>query len=238
MAGAFCFGENMSKKILNHPDKEDIIKKLLDGDSVKQVEGWLKDKYPRTRRLHISYMTLQKFRGERLNLKGEVLDDIKNKRVQVDKEATEAETRMIIRESSSYQTKIEEIATSELDVAKRLLEMDSLINSRIEYYYNLLQEGGSLREDKIFIEYINAMKNIMQDWKKYIEGVADKRIEHNININVVNEQAKILKETVLDVLQELSPDLVPVFVNSLELKMNRLNSYDPEIIRGEIIDVD
>jgi len=228
----------MSKKILNHPDKEDIIKMLLEGDSVKQVEGWLRNKYPRTRRLHISYMTLQKFRGEHLNLRGEMLDDIKNKRVQVDKEATEAEARMIIKASSSYQQKIEEIATSELDVAKRLLEMDSLISSRIEYYYNLLQEGGSLREDKIFIEYINAMKNIMQDWKKYIEGVADKKIEHNININVVNEQARILKETVLDVLQELSPELVPVFVNNLELKMNHLNGRTPEIIKGEIIDVD
>jgi len=228
----------MSKKILNHPDKEDIIKMLLEGDSVKQVEGWLKNKYPRTRRLHISYMTLQKFRGEHLNLKGEVLDDIKNKRIQVDKEATEAEARMIIKASSSYQQKIEQIASSELDVAKRLVEMDSLINSRIEYYYNLLQEGGSLREDKIFIEYINAMKNIMQDWKKYIEGVADKKIEHNINISVVNEQARILKEVVLDVLQELSPDLVPVFVNNLELKMSHLNGYAPEVIKGEIIDVD
>ena len=92
--------------------------------------------------------------------------------------------------------------------------------------------------EKIFIEYINAMKNIMQDWKKYIEGVADKRIEHNININVVNEQAKVLKDTVLDVLRDLSPELVPVFVNNLQLRMSNMNGYAPEVIRGEIIDVD
>ena len=228
----------MSKKILNHPDKEELIKKLLEGDSVKQVEGWLKEKYPRTRRLHISYMTLQKFRGEHLNLKGEVLDDIKNRRTEVDKVATEAEARMIVKASSSYQQKIEEIATTELDVTRRLLEMDSLINSRIEYYYNLLQEGGSLREDKIFIEYINTMKALMQDWKKYIEGVADKKIEHNININVVNEQAKILKEAVLEVLQELSPDLISIFIDRLDMKMNRLDGSEANRIRGEIIDVD
>ena len=226
----------MSKKVLNHPDKEDIIKRLLEGDSVKQVEGWLKEKYPRTRRLHVSYMTLQKFRGEHLNLKGEVLDDIKNRRIQVDREATEAETRMIIQASSSYKQKIEEIATTELDVARRLVEMDGLINSRIEYYYNLLQEGGTLREDKIFIEYINTMKNIMQDWKKYIEGGADQKIEHYINFNVVNEQARILKEVVLEVLQELSPDLVSTFVNNLELKMGMINERG--YIEGEVIDVD
>jgi hypothetical protein len=227
----------MSKKVLNHPEKEEIIKKLLSGDSVKEVERWLKKKHPRTKRLHISYMTLQKFRSEHLNLKGEVLEDIKDKRHEVDKESKEAEAKMLIKASSSYIQKIEEIAESELDVSKRLLEMDALINSRIEYYFNLLQTGGTIREDKVFIEYINTMKSIMQDWKKYIEGYADKKIEHNININVVNEQAKILKEAVLDILQELNPDLISVFVNKLEYKMKALDlGYERE--RGDIIDVD
>ncbi len=228
----------MSKKVLNHPDKEDIIKKLLEGDSVKIVEAWLKQKYPRTKRLHVSYMTLQKFRGEHLNLKGEVLDDIKNRRAEVDKASSEAEAKMIIKASSSYQQKLDEIASNELDVSKRLLEMDALINSRIEYYYNMLQQGGTPREDKIFIEYINTMKSLMQDWKKYIEGVADKKVEHNININVVNEQARILKESVLSVLQELSPDLVPVFIERLDLKTRQLTMDTADEFNGDIIDAD
>ena len=227
----------MSKKVLNHPDKEDMIKRLLGGDSVKEVERWLKEKYPRSKRLHVSYMTLQKFRAEHLNLKGDVLGDIKNRRTELDKEALEAETKMVIQNSSAYQKKIEEIAEGKLDVSKRLLEMDSLINSRLEFYYNLLENGGTLREDKIFIEYINTMKGLMQDWKKYVEGVADKRIEHNININVVNEQARILKETVIDVLTEISPELITIFVERLEVKTRALTgSY--EELEGEIIDVD
>lgn len=222
----------MSKKVLNHPDKEDVIRKLLEGDSVKEVERWLRDKYPRTKRLHISYMTLQKFRAEHLNLKGNVLDDIKNKRTEVDRAATDAETKMIVAASSSYQQKIDEIADSELDVTRRLLEMDRLVNSRIEHYFNLLQQGGTIREDKVFLEYINTMKSLMQDWKKYIEGFADKKIEHNININVVSEQARVLKEAVLDVLQEMDPGLITMFVDRLETKTMQLET------RGEIIDVD
>lgn len=227
----------MSKKVLNHPNKEEMIKKLLEGDSVKEVERWLKDKYPRNRRLHVSYMTLQKFRAEHLNLKGDVLGDIKNRRIEVDKEAVEAETKMVIQNSSAYQRKIDEIASNKLDVSKRLLEMDSLINSRLEFYYNLLENGGTLREDKIFIEYINTMKGLMQDWKKYVEGVADKRIDHNININVVNEQARILKETVIEVLGEISPELITVFVERLSLKSRNLSGSLNEL-EGDIIDVD
>jgi len=227
----------MSKKVLNHPDKEDMIKRLLGGDSVKEVERWLKEKYPRSKRLHVSYMTLQKFRADHLNLKGDVLGDIKNRRTELDREAVEAETKMVLQNSSAYQQKIEEIAEGKLDVSRRLLEMDSLINSRLEFYYNLLENGGTLREDKIFIEYINTMKGLMQDWKKYVEGVADKRIDHNININVVNEQARILKETVIDVLGEISPELITVFVERLDARTKVLTGSFGEL-EGEIIDVD
>jgi hypothetical protein len=226
----------MSNKVLNHPDKEEIISKLLSGSSVKELEAWLKKKYPRTRRLHVSYMTLQKFRSEHLNLKGDVLDDIKNRRAEVTKESAEAEAKMIIASSSSYKQKIEEIATSNLDVTKRLLEMDALINSRIEYYFNLLQQGGTIREDKIFIEYINTMKSIMQDWKKYIEGFADKKIEHNININIVNEYAKVLKESVIEVLKDLEPETTFKFINLLDNKLRQIEY--PNLIEGELVSYD
>ena len=214
----------MSKKVLAHPDKENIIKLLLEGESVKSVESWLKEKYPRKKRMHISYMTLQKFRSDHLNLRGEVLDDIKNRRIEVDKEAAEAEARMIVKNSSAYLQKIDEIASTELDVAKRLLEMDALINSRIEFYFNVLQNGGSIKEDKVFIDYINTMKSLMQDWKKYIEGFADQKIEHNININVINEHARILRESVMDILSELHPELVSKFVTRLNSRLSGFNS--------------
>ena len=228
----------MSAKVLNHPDKEKIIEKLLSGESVKEIESWLEKKYPRSKRLHISYMTLQKFRSENLNIKGDVLEDIKNKKTEIDKKNLEIETKMIVQSSNAYQKKIDEIASSELDVTRRLLEMDRLVNSRIEYYFNLLETGGSIKEDRIFLEYVNTMKSLMQDWKKYIEGVADKKIEHNININVVNEQAKILKETILEILKEMDPKLIPLFVDRVSYRMKQLDVYQDSNPRRSIIDVD
>lgn len=222
-------------KVLRHPDKEDIIARLISGDSVKEVDSWLKSKYPRKKRLHISYMTLQKFRSDHLNLKGEVLEDIKNKRSEVDKASAAAEAKMIIESSSAYHDKINEIASNEMDVTRRLLEIESLVNSRIKYYYDLLNNGGSLREDKIFLEYISALKGIMQDWKKYIEGVADQKIEHNVSVSVINDHAEILKSAVLDVLNEMSPELVGVFIDRVSVRMRELTLNDAKQI--EVIDV-
>ena len=36
-------------KVIRHPDKDELIKMLLNGDSVKQIEAWLKKKYPRSK---------------------------------------------------------------------------------------------------------------------------------------------------------------------------------------------
>lgn len=233
----------MSSKVLRHPDKEEVIKKLLNGESVKEVEEWLKKKHPRQKRLHVSYMTLQKFRAEHLNIKGEVLEDIRNKRLQQDKEDVEVAAKIAIANSPHYQDKLNQIVSQEIDVARRLVEMDKLISSRIEHYYNVLATGGSMKEDRIFIDYINTLKGIMQDWKKYIEGVADKKIEHNVSVQVVDSQVNIIKEAVYEVLEELSPELVPIFIDKLGKKVLSLNhnsqaAFPSKLNKQYIIDVD
>ena len=220
---------------MRHPDKEEIIKMLLNGESVKEVERWIKKKHPRSKRLQISYMTLQKFRAESLNLKGDILDDIKNRRAEGQKQDEVLEQKMMIEASSAYQEKIDEIASAELDVTRRLLEMDKLVTSRIEFYYNLLQQGGSIKEDKIFLEYINTLKSLMQDWKKYIEGVADQKIEHNINFNVINTQVSVLKDSVCEILQDIQPELIPVFLDRVNDKIQKIDA--DSIDYNEVIDV-
>jgi hypothetical protein len=226
-------GSIMSNKVLRHPDKEEIIKRLLDGTSVKEVESWLKKKHTGKKRLHISYMTLQKFRSESLNLKGDVLDDIKNRRAEIGRESDDSEARSLVLGSSDYKDMINEIASSELDVTRRLLEMDKLITSRIEYYYNLLQSGGSIKEDKVFLEYVNTLRSLMQDWKKYIDGVADKTVEHSVNINVINDQALVLKEIVYEILEDMSPELIPIFVDRMNRKLGAV-SYDTDEYKSYI----
>lgn len=233
--------DNIGKfnKVLKHPDKEEIIKKLLDGESLKNVEAWLQKKYPRRKRLHISWVTLQKFRKEHLNLYGDVLEDIKNARRAKDEDSSELLVKQIIAESSHYQEKINEIASAELDASKRLLEMDKLINSRLVYYFNLLESGnGNIKEDKVFLEYIREYRAILESWKKFIEGHADKKIEHNININIVNEQINVLKGIVFEVLQEMDPTLVPVFVDRLNQKMSFVDVGNEEYKRLGVIDAE
>jgi hypothetical protein len=87
----------------------------------------------------------------------------------------------------------------------------------------MLQSGGSIREDKMFIELLNTQRGLVQDWKKYVDGVADKKIEHNINLNVVNEQVTVLKNIVFEILQQMDPRLVPIFIEKINSRLSDMN---------------
>jgi hypothetical protein len=215
-------------KVISHPKKEEIIKRLLDGESTRSIEDWLKSVYPKNKKMHVSYMTLQKFRKEHLNVKEEVLDHIKQRKREVELE----ETNEIIKKSSAYKDKLDEIVNTEIDVTRRLLELEALISGRLEFYYNLLEAGGTLKDDKVFLEYINAMRSLLQDWKKFIEGYADKKVEHNININVVQQQISIMKGVVCEVLTDLDPSLVSIFVDKLNNNLNNI-AYDEKVLTLE-----
>lgn len=232
---------NDQNKVFKHPEKEEIIKRLLNGESVKAMEAWLKKKHPKRRSLWISYATLQKFRKEHLHLDGEVLDNIKAAKKDQDVTSKELEARALIASSSAYQQKINEIASNELDANRKILEMITLVSSRLEYYFNMLQSGGSIRDDKMFLEILNTQRSLVQDWKKYVDGVADKKIEHSVSINLVNEQVTVLKNIVFEVLQDLDPKFVPIFIEKINSRLSDMNygsNQYQQYQRLDVIDVD
>lgn len=232
---------DQQNKVFKHPEKEEIIKRLLNGESVKNLESWLKKKHPKKRGLWISYATLQKFRKDHLHLEGEVLDNIKAARRDQDLESKELEAKAIIAGSSAYQQKLNEIVSKELDANRKILEMMTLVGSRLEYYFNMLQSGGSIREDKMFIDLLNTQRGLVQDWKKYVDGVADKTVEHNVNVNIVSEQVVVLKNIVFETLREIDPSLIPAFIEKINSRLSDTNygsNQYQQYRKLEVIDVE
>jgi hypothetical protein len=67
-------------KILNHPDREEIIQKLLGGISPNNVCKWLEEKYPDEKQHHITVSTINIFRKNYLNLNREAVRSLKKER--------------------------------------------------------------------------------------------------------------------------------------------------------------
>jgi hypothetical protein len=177
-----------------------------------------------------------------LNLDGEVLENIKSAKKEQDDHSVNLEAKAILATSSAYQNKLNEIISKELDADRKLLEMMSLISSRLEYYFNMMNDTSGniksgLKEDRMFMDLINTQRSLVQDWKKYVEKVADHTVEHNVNVTVVNEQLNVLKNIVFEVLRELDPSLIPIFIEKVNSRLLDVNFGTNEYNKHKVLDV-
>lgn len=230
-------------KILNHPDKETIIKKLCDGVSPNLVLKWLQEKYPEDKQYHITIATLSNFRKDYLNLNREAVRILKKERQKRElnlpynpnisafiERTNESEEEHALRvkntlfQSATYRDKLKEITDAHIDAPKLIKELHTLLNSRIEVYYNEVasKEKMDVKEDRMFLDYIRLATEVAKDFKKVWSDYNSQPDEGTINLNVVHEQVGIIREVVKDLLAEFSPELALEFMDKLNAKLSNL----------------
>ena len=240
---------NMSpqNKIIIHPDKEEIIKWILDGVSVRDVAARLQERYPHKRQAHLrmSPSTVQNFKTEYLNLKGEMLSLVKEE-IESRKEHTrnelmnerKGEIQAEVRESNAYREKIGEIIDTQIDVQGELLKIWTVIDSRMEYFFNKLQahEYPNVKEERAFQNYIDQFLKLLEHYKKFVEGYNEK-VEHSVNVTIMTAQVTELREAVREVLAETSPELAVGFMQKLNVKMKTLEYHSSDSLRDATSDI-
>ena len=218
----------MSKKVMKHIDREEIIARLTGGESVRSVESWLKEKYPKSKHLWITLPTLQGFRKDYLKLDGKVLKDLQETGKLQRRQEEEIERQQTLAMSNAYQKRLLEITDSKLDVARKILEMVAILDDRIEYHYNAVKSGEEVaaKGDKELREFMDRMMNLLPQWKKFVDGLADKTVDYNVNVTVVNDQINIIRDVIRECIAEMAPEQAMMFMDRLNRKMSELN-YRP-----------
>jgi hypothetical protein len=214
-------------KILSHPDKEDIVTWLTDGESVREIEKRLGERYPRKNQHHlrVSASTIQAFKSKHLQLKGKVLNDVKEHArlaQQLVKMHTQQEE---VEATSAYQTAIAKIAETELNTNEQIIKVFYIVENRIEALFERVSDPDSqfLNKDaeKLLQGYLDQFMKAFESHKKYIEGVKD-TADTNININIMNDQVTILRESIRETLMEMEPEFAMNFMDKLNIKMRDL----------------
>lgn len=223
---------------MTHPLKNDIVKMLTQGQSVKDVEQYITENC-KDKKLHITFMTLQKFRKEKLDMDKEAINKIK-KVAQEKKEIKEykkGETNL--RKLPAYQEAISKALDKQLDIRTELSEMIILIKERIRDLFDRAQAGETtINEEANLQKYFPILGATLDKWMKYIEKVADHTIETNVNITVIEDQMLIMREAVKDTLQEMEPELALKFMDKLNERMNTLNYTRPPRLEFDKIQED
>jgi transposase len=214
-------------KILNHPDKEEIIKWLkVDGTSVREVEKRLAQRYPKKNQNHlrVSFSTIQSFKKNYLNLEGKALQDIKEASKLTRKWAKKQEALDSLAETDAYKQALMKAVESEIDTRQEIAKVFAIIDARMEVLFNKASEVDFIDKDveKFLLDYLKQLSAVIDQHKKYEEGYRE-QVDINVNVNVMTEQIQVMREAVRETLADVDPALTLTFMGKLNEKMRRLS---------------
>lgn len=208
-------------KIMAHPDKDEIIEKLTAGISVRQIEAWLKAKYPGTKRHRISFMSLQSFRKNYLKLESDVLKQIQTERQQLaiqKKREIEFEN---VQRTSGYKIGIANyVQDSLIDYNSEILNIIEDCKEGIRHLKELNENKGSHLNHQAIATYITRLQDMVQLHRKFVseqEKKADDRLEEDYE--TLNKKMEILIESVKDAFAQTNPEGLSVFIHLVKERM-------------------
>jgi len=214
-------------KIMTHPHKNLITKLLLDGKGVRHVRKVLQEMFPDDKSKWLSVPTLQSFRKEHLKLEGDALDDLKKAKRQHTNDKALQKEHTQVKNLPTYKQKLLEAVDLHVDIKRGLVGMERLITARLEDLFDSAQRGeATIDKEKLLQGYFDRYFIMIDKWAKYIDKVADFRVEANINVTVIQEQMAVLRQAVHELLQEMDPELAIGFLNRLNLQVRDL-TYRP-----------
>lgn len=243
----------IEKKILNHPDKDHIIKELLNGVSPNVLADWLTERYPNPedKKYHISYKTISQFRKDFLDLDRTAIRLLKKEKKKKEiellynpnaqelpnisgegDEAHMARVKNALMQSQTYRDRLKEITDAHIDGPRLMKELLSLLNARLETYYNEIASSATieqaLKADKMFAEYIKLANDIIKDSKKVWDEYNEQPDEGNIDLDVVHQMIGMVRDAVKEVLDEIDPIIAMECMSKLNKKFATLKFQIPK----------
>lgn len=213
-------------KLLAHPNKDEIISKLVNGIKPTDVSDWLKLKYPDAKEqnhLRLPLALLKDFIENNLDLYEAVKQDIKlAKNNKLDKQIAAS-----LKNNTTYQERIVEAANSEIDIRKLINEAGIIIRTRIEQYFDRMQENpGNLKPDYGLMKWFDVLLNYVEKYDKIINKSPDQVIQHNVTVQVMDKYVSMMQNCIRDTLAEIDSDAAFLFMEKFNENLNKLNLPD------------
>ncbi len=222
-------GSQKYEKILNHPDRDQIISKLTAGESVREVSAWLKEKYPNTKPNQLAFTTLDEFRRKYLNIHGTILDDLKIKFKEQQAEEVKDGLKHIVKKNKSYQEKLDEFIDDKIDWRKKLVQFLNVAETRFSQVFDKSQNNpDSFRGDETLIKWMKEMRDLVIEIRK-AEGAPDQVIQHNVTVQAIDEQANIIHQAIFKTLMKMDFSFASVFIDQLNETLRELGAEQKEI---------
>lgn len=221
--------------IINHPDKQEIIDKILKGINPKDISSWLKLKYPNNNQKHLrlSIKIIKQFASsEYTDCYNKFKDDLQV--IKIDPTLSKKEFKSSILNNKTYQERLLNIADTELDIKTMLKSLIIVCQERAEQVFDKIQENpGSFKGDYTFLRYINELFNMIEKFDKIINNAPDQIIQHNVTLQAVESNTTAILEAIRKTLERLDTQTSLLFMELFYNELTSLNAPTQPFISQE-----
>jgi hypothetical protein len=224
--------KNALKKILDHPDKDEIIAKLIIGQSTKDVHDWLEAKYTNVSesKFIIAEKSLKSFQENYLDIYNLIQEDLAKTKTAI-KSSTEDQLELAVKNNTAYKNIMLQTATKQLDVRTSVANLCHAVETRLAQVFDEIQEDPrniNTKVDRLLIDYTEVLGNILEKYYKFTEAPADQIIQHNVTLQVVDQHITVFHDVIKEVLSQMDLETSMYFMEVFNEKMSKLKAPEKD----------
>lgn len=228
--------KNSLKKVLDHPDKDEIIAKLVMDISEKDIHSWLSSKYTSVgdSQMVLSTKIIKVFKDNYLDLYGMIQEDIHKTKSSI-ASSTQDELQLSVNNNSAYKKIMLDLATDKLDIRQMIAKCCIAIETRLGQIFDEIQEDPrniNTRIDRMLKDYAEIFGTLLEKYYKFTEAPADLTIQHNVTLQVVDQHIAVFHDAIREVLSQMDLESSMLFMELFNEKMSKLKPPAQEKMTG------
>lgn len=215
------------KKILEHPDKDEIISKLIIGQSTKDIHDGLAAKYSTVSEIKfvISENILKSFKTNYLDFYNDIQQDLsKTKTAMVN--GTQDSLELTLKNNPSYKDAIVKTLDNEIDIRQMIARLALNIETRLSQIFDEIQNDPSninTKVDRLLIDYTEVFGGLLEKCYKFNEvPAAEQVVQHNVTLQVVDQHIAVFYNVIKEVLAQMDLETSQLFMEVFADKFSAL----------------
>lgn len=228
------------KKILDHPDKDEIISKLIIGTTPKDIHDWLAIKYTNVSesKFVIAEKSLLSFKDNYLDIYNDIRADLGKTKSALSTLSVEDELQLAVQDSPTYRSKMIELANGELDIKGMLSRLIINTEERISQIFDEIAANPrdiNSRTERLWLEYTDRLGQHLERWSKLVLQAPDMIVQHNVSVQHTDQQVQFLQEALREALAEVDNEASLRFMDIMSDKLSSAKlPSEKEIIPTEV----
>lgn len=226
--------------IVDHPDYQEIVSKIVTGTSPKDVSHWLKVKYPdkEQKHLHLSVKTLQEFVEKHATL----MDDLRQEIVAIKHgEKIDRKLSASLMNNKDARTRLLEEVDNEMDIKKVIKDLVKIAYARMEQVFDTIQQNPTgWKGDYVLVKYFETLFKACEQFDKIHNNTPDQVIQHNYTVQVMDQTLAAFQEAVRRTLAQIDTEaslqFAEVFTEELQkVKRPDVLAADNQKTKAELV---